>query len=636
MSLLLSLLLLVVVFCLSAVLVVDVFRVSFLHGFLLSPLLLIVWTWVIHSTALFFAEQGSFEITLAQTSNIAFMGWAVLVIWRCGRTVLKKPLDSAVANIPILAISAFSVSGWVLGIGLNGNYPKDADSLSNALIFRRSMTMVNSEFCHLANDVFYDSNIRFESCGAAVLSRFANVGNFVSGESILNLPFLLTAALLPLSAALIWRTIDNKMMGSIICGVVSISFLIYPYGINGLMRLNLGIVFIFPLLALLARLNELQHRQFALMGIGLFGLGYIHLLPFSIVLTFWLVQALATFTFQAKKDRSVFSFIAIKPLMSLVYVIPSTYIFLWRDEIFKSIKNVISITAAMTAAETAAMTAAETAAETAIKSESLVDSIFAAGKELFLQTDWTRPQPVMVTFAFVGLFLLLKQQRLLLFGHVFMALSLYGLYFVSVVLGIGNILYESLFLSNWYRLVAVMEVFLVLPTSFALYKFLTMIKNRRMHLIAMTTVFLLFAINIATGFSIVNTAWQRGNGPSKQVIESFDALEKYKNLRTLNNPSDGSSWAYARIGMNITSPNDRGEYLYFGSLIEKLGVEAHKDEVCAIIREQNVEAVLWVNGPAEKITSLKKSGLIDELLVENQDIVLGSLSATYLSSCSTQ
>jgi hypothetical protein len=152
----------------------------------------------------------------------------------------------------------------------------------------------------------------------------------------------------------------------------------------------------------------------------------------------------------------------------------------------------------------------------------------------------------------------------------------------------------------------------------------------------MTTVSFLFAINIATGFSIVNTAWQRADGPSKEVIESFDALAKYKNLRTLNNPIDGSSWAYARIGMNITSPNDRGEYLYFGSMIEKLGVEAHANEVCAIIREQNVEAVLWVNGPSAKIRSLQKSEIIDELLVESQDIVLGRLSTTYLRNCSAQ
>jgi hypothetical protein len=134
----------------------------------------------------------------------------------------------------------------------------------------------------------------------------------------------------------------------------------------------------------------------------------------------------------------------------------------------------------------------------------------------------------------------------------------------------------------------------------------------------------------------VNTAWQRENGPSKEMIESFDALAKYKDLRTLNNPSDGSSWAYARIGMNITSPNDRGEYLYFGSMIEELGVDAHKTEVCAIIREQNVKAVLWVSAPMAKIRSLQKSGIIEELLVENQDVVLGRLSATYLRNCSAQ
>ena len=624
MSILLSLLLLIFVFCLSAVFVADVFQVSYLHGFLLSPLLLIMWTWAIHTAVLFIAEQSAFEITLAQTSNIALMSWAVLVIWRCRRVPLKRPIDSAIADIQILGISAISVFGWAVGIGFSGNPPKDNDALSNVLIFRRSMTIVNNDFCHVANDVFYESNIRFESCGTAILSRFANLGNFVSGETMLNLPYLLTAALLPLAAVSIWRTIDNTKLGSIICGLASISFLVFPYAINGLMRLNLGIVFIFPILSLLVRLNELQQRQLAVLSIGLLGLGYIHLLPLNIALVFWLVQVLFTFTVRAKKHRSLLNSDSLKPLLSLIYVIPSLYMFLFNGEILQSVKSVISITAA------------ETAAETAGKLESLFSSAYAFGKELFLQTDWTRPQPVMVSFAFVGLVLFVKQRRLPLFGYFLIVVGLYGLYFVSVVLEIGNILYETLFLSNWYRLVAVMEAFLVLPASFALHKLLTIIRNQTIFRYVMTTVFLLFAINIATGFSIVNTAWQRENGPSREVIESFDALAKFKKLRTLNNPSDGSSWAYARIGMNITSPNNSGEYLYFGSMIEKLGVEEYTDEVCAIIREQNVQAVLWVNAPMAKIRSLQTSGIIDELLVENQDIVLGRISATYSRYCSTQ
>lgn len=120
MSILLSLLLLVFVFCLSAVFVADVFQVSYLHGFLLSPLLLIMWTWVFHTTGLLIVEQGSFEITLAQTSNIALMVWVVLVIWRCRRIIIKKPIDSAIANIQILGISAISIFGWAFGIGFSG------------------------------------------------------------------------------------------------------------------------------------------------------------------------------------------------------------------------------------------------------------------------------------------------------------------------------------------------------------------------------------------------------------------------------------------------------------------------------------------------------------------------------------
>ena len=256
-------------------------------------------------------------------------------------------------------------------------------------------------------------------------------------------------------------------------------------------------------------------------------------------------------------------------------------------------------------------------------------------QKILLKTDWTRPQPILVLLTLAGLFLLVKEFKFLGMGYLLTVVGLFGLFVVSVILGRGNFLFKFFFVSNWYRLVAVLEIFMILPAALALNTAKKEIKSHSWYLLLVSVTCLFALVNVGTGFSIVKTAWQREKGPSKEVIESFDVLENYKNLRTLNNPIDGSAWVFARIGMNITSPNDRQADYYFGSVIEKLGIEAHKSEVCAVIRDQKIEAVLWVDGSIQKIKLLLNLGILDQLLVSKEHIVLGKLSNTYIDSCST-
>jgi len=256
-------------------------------------------------------------------------------------------------------------------------------------------------------------------------------------------------------------------------------------------------------------------------------------------------------------------------------------------------------------------------------------------QKILLKTDWTRPQPILVLLTFAGLFLLVKEFKFSSVGYLLTVAGFYGLFVVSVIFGRDNFIYEFVFVSNWYRLVAVLEILMVIPAALALNKAHIEIKNHMRYSTLICVICLFTFVNVGTGFSIVKTAWQRGNGTSKEVIESFDALENYINLRTLNNPMDGSSWSYARVGMNITSPNDRDADKYFGSFIDKLGDDQQQNEVCNVIRDQNIEAVLWVNGSIRKIKLLLNQGILDQLLVNKNQIVLGRLSNAYIDSCST-
>jgi hypothetical protein len=87
--------------------------------------------------------------------------------------------------------------------------------------------------------------------------------------------------------------------------------------------------------------------------------------------------------------------------------------------------------------------------------------------------------------------------------------------------------------------------------------------------------------------------------------------------------------------MNITSPNDRDRDLYFGTFVDKLGSDQQRTDVCKVIHDQKIEAVLWVNGSIQKIKLLLNQGILDQLLVNKNRIVLGRLSNAYIDSCST-
>ena len=254
-------------------------------------------------------------------------------------------------------------------------------------------------------------------------------------------------------------------------------------------------------------------------------------------------------------------------------------------------------------------------------------------EQAMLGNSWTPAIPSMVLLGICGVYLLLKTAKQSAFTLVATFIFFYVSYMYFFVLKQTNSFSDFFFLDNWYRAILFVLVGLIPLAGVGFQGLMTRVRTR-IGARFITYVFVaMLLLHVYDGRGIVRSAWIRNPTSSLQDLKVLDALRDFKQIRTLNDPTDGSSWAYARIGMNITSPNDRGEYLFLGSLIEKLGIEAYKSEVCAAIREQNVEAVLWVNGPVEKIRSLQKSGLIDELLLDHRDIVLGRLSATFLNSC---
>jgi hypothetical protein len=620
-GLLLVLSLFILILLISVPFVSGIFNVTYLIAAVFTPLLLVSWSWLFHSLISYAAKLTDINVSLSDSSKIALLTWLFIAIMHLRKTRSISLLGEYRLAKSAILIAVISVTGWSFSIGLGGGPPRDNDVLSNAFIQRRTLSMVNTGFCIVSGDVSRYENLRLEPCGSAILAHFANHGNQVGVDSMLNFPYLLAALLLPIGAIAGWQVLKKTNEGSYLVGLVAISFLIYPYAVNGLMRMTLGLVFVIPFIAMLTEINQLRTNQLFLLGIGLIGLGFTHLLPLAIVVCYWIVQSLLSFFVSLVRSKARLTLTALKPLTTLGFILPSLKIFVATESNFSAIKNVISASASASASTST--------------SASTIETVVGFVQKVLLKTDWARPQPVLVLLTLAGLFLLVKEFKFSGVGYLLTVAGLFGLLVVSVIFGRGNFFYEFLFVSNWYRLVAVLEILMVIPAALALNKAHIEIKNYLMYSTLICVICLFTFVNVGTGFSIVKTAWQRGNGTSKEVIESFDVLKNYINLRTLNNPMDGSSWSYARVGMNITSPNDRDADKYFGSFIDKLGDDQLQNEVCNVILEQNIEAVLWVNGSIQKIKLLLNQGILDQLLVNKDHIVLGRLSNAFIDSCST-
>jgi hypothetical protein len=144
-----------------------------------------------------------------------------------------------------------------------------------------------------------------------------------------------------------------------------------------------------------------------------------------------------------------------------------------------------------------------------------------------------------------------------------------------------------------------------------------------------------YLLSLATGASIVHTAWGRNSKSTAQVMNQFDGLKPFANNRTLNDPKDGSSWAYSRSGIKLLSPNDRPADVEIARNIDLLVNRESRKRVCPFLMDQEVTAVLAVGESTKKIEILLRAGVLDRVVFESTDVKLGLLSQSFLSSCLT-
>ena len=624
-----GLLILTLVLLLSIQATKRFFRIDSLLAFALSPLLLVALSSTVHYGML---ELHIDSLTFLSSSRVAIVFWFLYCVF--GYVVPKRREEDEAIGETYLTFMAcsLSVGAWIIGMGTSSNHPTDNDALSNAFLLRRFVNIQNSELCMVPGDVSRLINMRFESCGAHILAHYSNFFSWAPWDKVLNSTYLLSALFLPIGAAASWKYFSDKPNHRWIAAATSTTFLVYPYALNGLSRLTLGLAFVLPLVGFCSSIEKRDFRQSTLIALSLVGLGYIHLLALTIVAVYLAVVLVFKFLI-IPTDTSTVTSPALRACSLFVragIVLPAYWFFGLNFAISSTVSNVMTATEVISPSNLGPLGSAGST----LASSSHSPGATTVLKYLFLGSDWTRAQPLVFGLFISGIFILfrrgLSNVPLLLSG-----LAAYSLFLSTSIWDTHLRLFHFLFLNNWYRLYSVMVIFCVIPVAISVSHFVALSSRTKRRRILPAIFLMAYTLSLATGASIVKTAWSRESQPSAQILNQFDGLKKFVNHRTLNDPKDGSSWAYSRSGIKLLSPNDRPADVEIAKNIDLLVNERSRISVCPFLRDQEVTAVLAVGDSTKKIEMLLRAGVLDRIAFESNDVKLGLLNQNFLSTCLT-
>ncbi len=606
------------------------FRVDKLMAFAVSPLLLIALSSLVHNSILKL-HIGSFTFTSGL--KVTLMVWCLYCASsyaiREKNVTASTAVKSGGANYSLVASCLLSITAWIIGLGLASNHPTDNDALSNAFLLRRFSDIPDKALCMVPGDVSRLINMRFESCGAYILAHYSNFFGWAPWDKVLNNTYLLTALFLPIGAAASWQYFSDIRKHRWIAAAASTTFLVYPYALNGLSRLTLALAFTLPLIGLCSSIEKRDFRQLMLISLSLIGLGYLHLLTLAIVSIYLaIVLAFKLLTIPIEKSTEASQISCAFALCIRASVVIPAYCFFGSNVAIKSaVLNVFAATEVIPQSNLDT-----TVSELLTAPLSRLPGAITILKFIFLGSNWTRAQPLIFVLFLIGMFLLLRQ-RLSHIPLILSGVATYCLFIATSIWDIHSGLYHFLFLNNWYRLYAVMVVFCVIPVAISISYLITNFSRNLMRRLLLTSCLMAYLLSLATGASIVHTAWSRDSKPTAQIMDQFDGLKPFANNRTLNDPKDGSSWAYSRSGLKLLSPNDRAADLQLAKNIDLLVDEKSRLGVCPFLIDEKVTAVLAVGESLRKIEILVQVGVLERIAFESKDVKLGLLSPNFLSTC---
>jgi hypothetical protein len=594
-------------------------------AFAFTPMIYISWNVLVHNSLLMFSR----EITFAETMNISLFAWlsVSLVSTIYLKTRKRVTLELGIHGfVPAALCVLTSLVAWLIGIGTRFLSPADNDSLSNAFISTRMLSQSNELLCVISNDPTRNINLRFESCGAFVLTHSSNFLHLIPNDRVISVAFLLVAIFLPLGAMTAFPYFGGQSNRKWIAGMTSICFLLFPYGLNGLLRLSVSLALLLPVLALMTDVQGLSHKRLVLLAISLVGIGYVHLLALAVALIYYFATLTISFLKVSLETRNWVSIGANlkKTVFQCLVVVPSYVVFFRSAIVLSSSKSILTAVqvSGTTPNEGALVPVLQSSENSSSFVPGFIDSLW---RSLAFETEWTRPQPILALSTYFGLAFFFRQR--LKGGAVFLVLvsSLLALFYGVEYLDLHPWIYQNLFLNDWYRLAAILQLLCIIPAAIGIQNGIALVRTSTLPRVSLFVFAVIPFVSIGTGASIVRTAWNNDRTITAYSLNELHLIQPWANLRTLNDPSDGSAWAYSRIGLNLAFPNDRGEFMTQGAVV----MDVHtKEDIAAfqtMMENEDALAVLGLGTNVANIQRLDKLGLISKYLINEPGLVFALL-----------
>ena len=485
---------------------------------------------------------------------------------------------------------------WRAAFGSAGLPPSDNDALVHSFTMRRLGEMTRHAACLLPRDTTTEYGIRFVPCGSHLLRYFDFVGISGLGATTLNSLYLVSALVLPIGVG---AFLEEIRPGDAILhrtgAVVSLLFLVFPYGLNGLMPFLMGLTFVFPVMSVLHRTTQSDWKGVVLSLSSWLGLALIH--PTAAFLSLLGLIGLKL------TRRAVGGVLLLGGLLALtiLLVTPSSV----RANLIDGISTGSSL---------------------ATTSGSI------SWERLFLGSPWSRPQPLLLIICLFGLYVMWRSHSLLLRGIV---ISWTLLFTVWISLDVSTILQHVvglLFYGNWYRILGALELLSIPGVALGLTVLLRHVQSGSRQALG-AALALLASVSIGTGYRIVSHAWSRPSDAIARVTKEAASIPSELDDIAMNDSTDGTAWAYGQSNIKLLAPVDRPPDTSYAAVIDNLGNESTRPWVCHVINNSETESVLLTSKRSLLASRLVDSGVLYPAVYESDNLALYQISQTFRSSC---
>jgi hypothetical protein len=505
-----------------------------------------------------------------------------------------------------VGVGLLSTIVWLVGISDGAKPPQDNDAIVHAFGIRNlvdSTTLLN---CQVPRDGLFSLGNRFMPCGSYELAASYLRWNGGSSVQALNGLYLVAAFFLPFGVVSVWRTREVNSWILLSAGLSTISFLVAPYALNGLMPLSVGFAFVIPVANYLITNSFNKVRNLLLAGTAALGLAIIHPLPVLLVSTLFVISRIFTLRPLNRKKVCGALILAIWAPITSLYLILNNSKYLLQG---LTISN---------RAGDGGMTV-------------------GVAQQIFLGSPWTRPQPVIAVLIVLGVVHSWKGGDLFQRVCAIASCALFALWIANSIDNTFLDLFQVPFYGQWYRILAALVIVAVVPlvvgVSVLLQNPFTQSKKNIRNAVVLLLV-LGFSVSVATGGRIVKQAWSRGTTPSSELYLELEKLEPFHEFRALNNPIDGSMWAYGVSGVHVAAATDRGVDLRYGEVVSALANEQDINFACSVISAMKLDGILLIDASKNNANKLLSNGIVDEPLVNDGLLFLAYFSRELKQTCS--